>query len=371
MTPASRIGIVGAGQLGRMLALAGYPLGMHCLFLDRAADTPGGQVAPTLVGDLEDGALLAELARRSDVLTFDWENISGSALAPLEKLTVIRPPPAALAVSQDRLHEKALFRRLKVPVAAHVAVDERRDLLRAHERLGAGVLKTRRLGYDGKGQFVVQHAAQLDQAWAALGGTPLIYEKFQAFSREVSLLGARSPDGRSVFYPLARNHHQGGVLRHTLAPHVDARLERAARRYVSRVMRALDYVGVLAIEFFVVAGKLVANEMAPRVHNSGHWTLEGCVTSQFENHLRAICGLPLGSTRPLGYAAMINFLGDMPDRGRLLEVEGLAYHDYGKEPRPGRKLGHCTIVRKRAADRNQGFSATLKIMAPMGSQRHG
>jgi 5-(carboxyamino)imidazole ribonucleotide synthase len=355
-----------------MLALAAYPLGLKCLFLDRGADTPGAQVAPTLIGELEDGELLAELAASSDVLTFDWENISGAALAPLEKLTAIRPPPAALTISQDRLQEKALFRRLRVPVAAHRAVDERSDLLRAHERLGPGVLKTRRLGYDGKGQFVVENPAQLDAAWAALGGTALIYEKFQAFSREVSLLGARSADGRTVFYPLSRNHHLGGVLRHTLAPYADARLERVARSYVGRVMRALDYVGVLALEFFVVDGKLVANEMAPRVHNSGHWTIEGCVTSQFENHVRAICGLPLGSTRPLGHAAMINFLGALPDRGRLLAVEGLSYHDYGKEARAGRKLGHCTILRKRAADRNRAFSDTLKLMTPMrGASRLG
>lgn len=346
-----------------MLALAGYPLGLKCLFLDRADDTPGAQVAPSLIGDLEDGALLAELAARSDVLTFDWENISGAALAPLEKLTRIRPPPAALAASQDRLHEKALFRRLRIPVAAHAAVDGRGDLLRAVERLGAGVLKTRRLGYDGKGQFVLRHAADIDAAWDALGGQPLIYERYQKFSRELSLVGARGADGRSVFYPLSHNHHMQGVLRHTLAPHTDARLERAARIYLNRLLRELGYVGVLTLEFFVVGGKLVANEMAPRVHNSGHWTIEGCVTSQFENHLRAICGMPLGSTRALGHAAMINFLGEMPDRGRLLAVEGLAYHDYGKQPRPGRKLGHCTIVRKRAADRNRAFSDTLKLMA--------
>jgi 5-(carboxyamino)imidazole ribonucleotide synthase len=345
-----------------MLALAGYPLGLKCTFLDRAADTPGAQVAPSLIGDLEDGALLAELAARSDVLTFDWENISGTALAPLANLTLIRPPPAALAASQDRLHEKALFRRLRIPVARHAAVDGHGDLVRAVKRLGAGVLKTRRMGYDGKGQFVLRGPADVDEAWAALGGQPLIYERFQLFSRELSLVGARAVDGRTVFYPLADNRHMQGVLRHTLAPYADAGLERAARIHLNRLLRELDYVGVLTLEFFVVGGKLVANEMAPRVHNSGHWTIEGCVTSQFENHLRAICGMPLGSTRALGHAAMINFLGEMPDRARLLEVEGLAYHDYGKQPRPGRKLGHCTIVRKRAADRNRAFSDTLKLL---------
>ena len=359
----SRIGIVGAGQLGRMLALAGYPLGLRCCFLDRSADSPGAQVAPSLIGELEDGALLEELAARSDVLTFDWENISGAALAPLARLTTIRPPAAALSVSQDRLHEKALFKRLRIPVAAHAAVDSRGQLLRAVQRLGLpGVLKTRRMGYDGKGQFTLADRAAIDAAWSALGGQALIYEKFQAFSRELSMVGARSPGGETVFYPLSDNRHRDGILRHSLAPYADARLERSARRHLKRVLEALDYVGVLAIEFFVVGRRLVANEMAPRVHNSGHWTIEGCVTSQFENHLRAICGLPLGSTRALGHAAMINFIGEMPDRARLLGVEGLAYHDYGKQPRAGRKLGHCTIVRKRAADRNRAFSDTLEMM---------
>jgi 5-(carboxyamino)imidazole ribonucleotide synthase len=359
----SRVGIVGAGQLGRMLALAGYPLGVRCLFLDRGTDTPGAQVAPTLVGELEDSAALDQLARRSDVVTFDWENISGAALGPLEKLTTIRPPRQALEVSQDRLHEKALFARLRIPVADHVAVDSKTDLTRATRELGIpGILKTRRLGYDGKGQYVIRHARDLEEAWASLAGSPLIYEKFQAFSREVSIIGARSTQGRIVYYPLSANTHAGGILRYGIAPYTNAALERAARRYLKKVMEALAYVGVLAIEFFVVAGRLVANEMAPRVHNSGHWTIEGCVTSQFENHLRAICDLPLGSTRALGHTAMVNFLGSMPDVERLLEIDGLAVHDYGKAPRPGRKLGHCTILRARAGERNQALADTLKCV---------
>jgi len=356
----SRVGIVGAGQLGRMLALAGYPLGVRCLFLDRSADAPGAQVAPILVGDLEDAARLTELAERNDVVTFDWENISGSALAPLEKLTKIRPPRAALEASQDRLLEKALFTKLKIPVAAHAAIDTKEQLIHAARKLGLpGVLKTRRLGYDGKGQFTLKQAAHIDEAWHAIGGTGLIYEKFQTFSREVSLVGARSAAGRTVFYPLSSNTHVGGVLRYSIAPFANPGLEKIARTYLKRVMNALGYVGVLAIEFFVVRGRLIANEMAPRVHNSGHWTIEGCVTSQFENHLRAICDLPLGATRPLGHTAMINFLGEMPDRARLLAIDGLAFHDYGKEPRPGRKLGHCTILKSRPKDRNLALAEAL------------
>jgi 5-(carboxyamino)imidazole ribonucleotide synthase len=359
----SRVGIVGAGQLGRMLALAGYPLGLRCLFLDRSADAPAAQVAPLLQGDLEDPTRLRELATQSDVVTFDWENISGASLGPLERLTTIRPPVRALTVSQDRLHEKALFASLKIPVAAHAAVDSEPDLVRATQQLGIpGILKTRRLGYDGKGQFAIKRPTDIDAAWAALGASGLIYEKFQDFSREVSIIGARSAAGKIAYYPLSANTHAGGVLRFATAPYTNPGLTLTARRYLKKVMQSLDYVGVLTIEFFVVKGRLVANEMAPRVHNSGHWTIDGCVTSQFENHLRAICDLPLGSTRPLGHAAMINFLGAMPDREKLLGIEGLAFHDYGKEPRPGRKLGHCTLVKATAQERNQALARTLRLV---------
>ncbi len=359
----TRVGIVGAGQLGRMMALAGIPLGLRCAFLDRGADAPGAAVAPIIVGELEDARLLDDLATRSDVLTFDWENISADALAPLAKRVLIRPPPAALERSQDRLHEKALFSGLKIPVTPHAAVDSRADLEAAVRKLGLpGVLKTRRMGYDGKGQCVLRNAAQIDAACAQLGDGGLIYEKFQDFTREVSIVGARAADGRCALYPLSANTHSGGVLRYGIAPFRDAALERRAGIYFRRVAAALNYVGVLAIEFFVVGGRLLANEMAPRVHNSGHWTIEGCVTSQFENHMRAICGLPLGSTRALGHTAMINFLGCMPERGRLLGIDGLAYHDYGKEPRPGRKLGHCTILKPLAKQRDSALKNVLKLV---------
>jgi 5-(carboxyamino)imidazole ribonucleotide synthase len=358
-----RVGIVGAGQLGRMLALAGYPLGLRCLFLDRGADAPGAQVAPILVGDLEDPLRLAELAAGSDVVTFDWENISGSALEPLERITRIRPPRPALEVAQDRVSEKALFAKLKIPVAEHAAIETKQELTAAARKIGLpGVLKTRRLGYDGKGQYVLKEPAHIDAAWDAIGGAGLIYEKFQSFSRELSIVGARAANGKTLFYPLSANVHGGGILRYSVAPFANAQLERSARLYLRRVMNELAYVGVLAIEFFVVRGRLVANEMAPRVHNSGHWTIEGCVTSQFENHLRAICDLPLGSTRALGHTAMINFLGKMPDRNRLLATDGLAFHDYGKQARPGRKLGHCTILKSGARERDLALAHALKVI---------
>jgi 5-(carboxyamino)imidazole ribonucleotide synthase len=346
-----------------MLALAGYPLGIRCMFLDRTAGAPAAQVAPILTGELTDAAQLAVLAASNDVVTFDWENIPGEALAPLEALTRVRPPRAALEVSQDRVAEKALFSKLRIPVAVHAAVDSKAQLDTAIRKIGLpGVLKTRRLGYDGKGQFVLRAPRHVDEAWAAIGGGGLIYERFQEFSREVSIVGARSAAGDAVFYPLSANTHGGGILHYSIAPFANARLERSARIYLKRVMNALAYVGVLTIEFFVVEGRLVANEMAPRVHNSGHWTIEGCVTSQFENHLRAICDLPLGSTRPLGHTAMINFLGKMPDPTALLAIEGLAFHDYGKEPRAGRKLGHCTILKSRTMERNSALADALKLI---------
>lgn len=346
-----------------MMALAGYPLGIRCGFLDPSGAAPAAAVAPIITGGLEDPALLERLARQSEVLTFDWENISGRALAPLEALTRVRPPRAALELSQDRLHEKALFRQLRIPVAPHAAVDTLDDLLAATRKLGIpGVLKTRRMGYDGKGQRVIRRSEDIGAAWDLMGAQGLIYEKFQDFSREVSIVAARSAAGGIVHYPLSANTHGDGILRYGLAPYSNRTLERNARIYMKRLMTALGYIGVLALEFFVVRGRLIANEMAPRVHNSGHWTIEGCVTSQFENHLRAICDLPLGSTRPLGHTAMVNFLGEMPDRDRLLAIDGLAFHDYGKEPRPGRKVGHCTILRATRKDRDRGLADALKLI---------
>ena len=346
-----------------MLALAGIPLGLKIEFLDREPATPGGQVAPLQVGALDDPTQLAGLHRRNDVLTFDWENVPRAALAALKGGSPIRPSPRALGIAQDRLQEKSLFTRLGIPVTPHARIDTRRQLQRALQEIGLpGVLKTRRLGYDGKGQAVIRSAADAAAAWERRGGQPLIYEAFQSFSAELSVIGARSPRGELAYYPLAANTHGDGILRHSIAPYTDARLARAAALYLRRVAEALNYVGVLAIEFFVVGGRLMANEMAPRVHNSGHWTIEGCVTSQFENHLRAICDLPLGSTRAVGHAAMINFLGAVPPREGLLAIDGLAFHDYGKEPRPGRKVGHCTILRETAASRDRALRQALALI---------
>jgi 5-(carboxyamino)imidazole ribonucleotide synthase len=339
------IGVLGAGQLGRMLALAGYPLGLDFLFLDAQPGTPANQVAPQLTGSFTDPTLLADLAGRCQVVTFDWENVPAAALDVLESRVTIAPPRAALATAQDRLLEKQLFAQLGIATNASQPVDSLAELNHAVATIGLpGVLKTRRLGYDGKGQCVLRRNGDVARAWAELGSAPLLYEQLVPFDYEISAIGVRGRDGEFAMYPLNRNLHEGGILRLTRAPWKAPRLEAAARRTLKRVMEHFDYVGVLAIAVFVHRGQLLANEMAPRVHNSGHWTIEGAVTSQFENHLRAIAGLPLGSTAARGHSAMLNLIGTMPERHKLLDEPGLHLHDYGKIARPGRKLGHMTIV---------------------------
>ncbi len=359
------VGIVGAGQLGRMLALAGYPLGVDFLFLDPARHAPGGQVAPQIRGAFTDRKLLARLARRTDVLTFDWENVSVAALRKLPRGVRICPPVDALATSQDRVSEKRLFERLHIPTTRWRPVDSETDLLRAVREVGVpGVLKTRRLGYDGKGQRVLHAPRDVAGAWAELGSVPLLYEERVPFDHEVSIIGARHRSGEVVVYPLNDNIHAQGILRVTRAPFGSPDLQRRAARHLRRMLDHFHYVGVLTIEFFVHRGRLIANEIAPRVHNSGHWTLEGAVTSQFENHVRAILGLPLGSTRPLGHAAMINLIGRMPEARTLLATQGVHLHDYGKSPRPGRKLGHCTLVEASARVRDRRARRLLAKLAP-------
>jgi 5-(carboxyamino)imidazole ribonucleotide synthase len=348
------IGIVGAGQLGRMMALGGYPLGLDFLFLDRDARTPGGQVGPILTGELTDRDLLGQLSQRCEVLTFDWENIPVEALEGLPGKARISPPLRALAAAQDRLTEKRTFELLGIPTTRYASVDSRETLGLAVKSIGLpGVLKTRRMGYDGKGQFVLRTPADLDAAWDALGKVPLLYENLVPFDAEVSVIAVRGVNGDIAFYPLNLNVHREGILRLTRAPHGNVSLSRQAQRAARKLLEHFKYVGVLTIEFFVKRGRLVANEMAPRVHNSGHWTIEGADTSQFENHVRAIAGLPLGSTRARGHSAMINLVGEMPTRDPLLALPALHWHDYGKTARPGRKLGHVTICDNSAKTRDR------------------
>ncbi len=358
-----RIGIIGAGQLGRMLARAGYPLGLGMRFLDTSPDSPGGQVGDIVLGTLDDRARIEELAADVDLLTFEVENVPAEALANVGPSTPFYPPMAALSTAQDRLSEKRLFDTLGIATTRYRTVDDRADLDAAIEELGLPcVLKTRRLGYDGRGQRFIRENADADAAFEAIGGVPLIAEEFVAFEREVSAIGVRSTSGEIAMYPLSENRHEDGILRVTTAPADDGALADAAADALRRIIEHFDYVGVLTVEFFVRDGALVANEMAPRVHNSGHWTIEGAMTSQFENHVRAIVGLPLGGTTARGHLAMVNFLGTMPDIAAVLAIPGTHYHDYGKSPRPGRKLGHCTIVARSRTTRDATLDAVRALL---------
>lgn len=316
------VGCIGGGQLGRMLALAGIPLGLRVRFLDPSPDACAGEVGELLVAAYDDEAVLDQLAAGAAAVTYEFENVPVAAARQVDAL----PGPLALEEGQNRLREKELFRRLGIPSARFGSLDE--------TGLPA-IVKSRRLGYDGKGQRVVRVAEPLAEDELA--------EELVAFSRELSLIAVRALDGGVAFYPLVENVHQDGILRVSRAPAVGA-LEDVAQGYARRLLEELDYVGVLALELFEVDGMLLANEFAPRVHNSGHWTIDGAVTSQFENHLRAILGWPLGSTDALGACAMVNLVGVIPPVERLLALSGAHVHLYGKEPRPGRKVGHVTFV---------------------------
>ena len=365
------VGILGGGQLARMMALAGAPLGLRFLVMDTAPDACAGQFAPLLVGDYRDESALAEFASKVDVATFDFENVPAESAEWLAQRVPVFPNPRALAVAQDRLVEKSLFRELGIPVGAFADVGGLDALRSEVDRLGgACILKTRRLGYDGKGQFRIKSPADVDAAWQALGaqaGTVgLIVEAFIPFERELSVVAVRGRDGEFRTWPLTENWHVDGVLSASLAPaQVDAVLVEAAYAHARRLAESLDYVGVFAREVFYRDGELLANEMAPRVHNSGHWTIEGAETSQFQNHLRAVLGLPLGETRTLGHACMLNWIGEMPDAGSVLQEAGGHWHDYGKEPRAGRKVGHATL---RADDAAALAHALARVGVALGRQ---
>ena len=343
------VGILGGGQLARMLALAGAPLGLRFLVLDNTNDACAAQFAPQLLADYRDQDALAEFARRVDVATFDFENVPAESAQWLGERISVFPSPRALAVAQDRLAEKSMFRDLGIGVPDFADVPTRAALDAAIATLGTPcILKTRRLGYDGKGQFRLRTAADADAAWTALGAQAatvgLILEAFVPFEREMSVVAVRGRDGEFRTWPLTENWHDHGILSASLAPATtDPALASEAIECARRVANALDYVGVFALELFVRDGKLLANEMAPRVHNSGHWTIEGAETSQFENHLRAVLGLPLGSTAMVGHACMLNWIGELPAAAGVLADPSGHWHDYGKAPREGRKVGHATL----------------------------
>jgi 5-(carboxyamino)imidazole ribonucleotide synthase len=335
-----RVGVLGGGQLARMLALAGHPLGISCAFLDPAADACAGPVGELLVAPYDDPDGLDRLAAASDVVTFEFESVPAASAQRLAGRVAVQPPPMALEVAQDRLSEKTLFAELGIETARFTAVGSQADIDAAAGELPA-VLKTRRLGYDGKGQLLLREAGQPAGSFAALGGVPQILEALVPFDRELSIVAARSAAGEIACYSLVENHHRDGILRvtHAPAPHLSPGVQALAERYARLVMERLDYVGVLAVELFQVGERLLANELAPRVHNSGHWTIEGAETSQFENHLRAVCGLPLGSTELRAPCTMVNLIGGVPAVADLAAIEGAHVHLYGKAPRPGRKVG--------------------------------
>lgn len=340
------IGILGGGQLGYMLALAGYPLGLRFRFLDPSPEAPVGRIAPRVTGDFSDRAALEKFAHGLEVVTYEFENVPVDAVHFLAKKVSVFPPPGALEAAQDRLREKQLFEKLGIATTEFASVPAASDLELALRKLGLpAVLKTRRMGYDGKGQWILRTPEEVKVAKEGLPRLPFTAERFVPFTRELSVIAVRGKSGETAFYPLVENHHRNGILRLSLAPApgVSPEIQKAAEDAARKVLEALNYVGVLAIEFFECDGKLLANEMAPRVHNSGHWTIEGAVTSQFENHLRAICGLPLGSTTPVGASAMINLIAEVPESAQVLAIPSAHLHLYGKEPRPGRKLGHVTL----------------------------
>jgi 5-(carboxyamino)imidazole ribonucleotide synthase len=326
-----------------MLALAGHPLGLHTTVLDPGEAPCGAAVATHLRADYGDSAALGRLAAASDVVTYEFEQVPASAVADLGGQVTVRPRAEALGSGRDRLDEKTLFRDLGIPTAGFAAVDSEQALAAAVEQVGLpAVLKTRTMGYDGKGQEVLREPGDVEGAWDRLGGVPLILEAMVDFRREVSMLAVRGADGDCRFYPVVENVHREGILRESFA-RADDPAQGAAEDCARRLLEHLDYVGVLALELFDAGDRLLANEMAPRVHNSGHWTIEGAETSQFENHMRAVCGLPLGSTEPVGHCVMINLIGELPDTAAVLAAPGAHLHLYDKAPRPGRKIGHITL----------------------------
>ncbi|HET8709735.1 MAG TPA: 5-(carboxyamino)imidazole ribonucleotide synthase [Spongiibacteraceae bacterium] len=346
-----KIGVIGAGQLGRMLALAGHPLGMQFVFLDPAPDACANVLGEHLCADYSDNQHLRMLADECDVVTFEFENAPAETIAFLSQFVPVYPPAQALRTARDRLLEKSMFRELNIATPNFANIESQTDLDNAVKTVGLpAVLKTRQLGYDGKGQKVLRSAADVAGAFAALGSVPCLLEGFIDFTGEVSLIAvrgrSRTADGKTSgetrFYPLVHNTHRDGILRLSVAS-TNHPLQALAEDYAKRVLDKLDYVGVLAFEFFEVDGGLTANEIAPRVHNSGHWTIEGAECSQFENHLRAVAGLPLGSTAKVGESAMVNFIGSIPPLEQLAALENCHPHVYGKAFKPGRKVGHATL----------------------------
>ena len=345
------IGILGGGQLARMLALAGYPLGLRFIVLDPSPDCCSSDVAEHLCGEYDDIVLLEQLAQYADIITYEFENIPTVAVEYLQQNNaIVFPPLNALAIAQDRLNEKTMFNDLGIKTAPFAAVDNLEQLRQAMATVGwPAVLKTRTQGYDGKGQAILRTPNDLADGWESIGRVPAIVEGFVKFDREISVIAARAKSGQTACYPVAENTHKDGILRLSIAQ-TDDPIQTLAERYITQLLNKLNYVGVLALELFQQGDELLVNECAPRVHNSGHWTSDGADVSQFENHLRAILDLPLGSTDIKNHAAMVNILGKYPNIRAVLENKDAHLHLYDKEERAGRKIGHINICSKHRDD---------------------
>jgi 5-(carboxyamino)imidazole ribonucleotide synthase len=358
-----KIGVIGGGQLGRMLALAGTPLGMNFAFLDPAPDACAAALGEHLCADYGDRDHLRQLADEVDLVTFEFESVPAETVAFLSQFVPVFPSAEALRIARDRWFEKSMFKDLGIPTPDFADIQSQADLDAAAAGIGLpAVLKTRTLGYDGKGQKVLRKQSDVTAAFAELGSVPCILEGFVPFTGEVSLIAVRGRDGETCFYPLVHNTHEEGILRLSVASS-NHPLQSLAEDYVGRVLNELDYVGVLAFEFFEVDGGLKANEIAPRVHNSGHWTIEGAECSQFENHLRAVSGLPLGSTDKLGESAMLNFIGEVPAVAKVVAVEDCHLHHYGKAFKVGRKVGHATLRCPDRATLDRQITAVESLIA--------
>ena len=345
-----KVGVIGGGQLGQMLAQAGTSLGMKFSFLDPAKDACAAALGKHICANYDDQDALKALAETVDVVTFEFESVPAETVTFLSQFVPVYPNAESLRIARDRWFEKSLFKALDIPTPSFANIESQADLDEAAIIIGLpAVLKTRTLGYDGKGQKILKKIADVEDAFAELGSVPCVLEGFIDFAGEVSLIAVRAKDKEIKFYPLVHNTHHQGVLHLSVASESHP-LQSLAESYVKKVLEHLDYVGVLAFEFFEVEGGLKANEIAPRVHNSGHWTIEGSVASQFENHVRAIAGLPLGSTAKRDESAMLNFIGCIPPVEQVLLVDNCHLHDYSKAFKAGRKVGHATINCK---DKNQ------------------
>lgn len=342
LEPGSTVGILGGGQLGRMLAIAAAQMGLHAHIYCPEDNPPAGEVAAnTTQGAYDDVARLTAFAAAVDVVTYEFENVPASAVDALEPLVPVRPGRAALAAAQDRIVEKDFLNNAGAPTVPYAAVDDAASLAAALEKIGApAILKTRRFGYDGKGQARIMAVADADEALAAMSGAPAILEGFADFRREISVIAARGVDGSVAAFDPGENEHADGILRKTTVPCAPPE---EAFVIAKRILTALDYVGVIGVELFETqTGALLVNEIAPRVHNTGHWTIEACAVDQFQQHIRAICGWPLGDPARHSDAVMVNLIGD--NAADWASLKG-AVHLYGKgEARPGRKMGHVTMT---------------------------